>query len=130
MLDGRAVAIAGQDSVGKSTVAAELGRRGHKVLSDWRLPVDTSAHPPVACGTGAHLELWPPALAALGLDPDQGVPLRAGLSKRAHPFAAAGAAPLAAVVILQRELVAEPELERQRGGSALEALSAVTSRPG
>lgn len=127
VMDGRAVAIAGQDSVGKSTVAAELGRRGHRVLSDWRLPVDTGARSPVAYGTGGHLELWPPAAASLDLAPDQGLPVRPGLSKRAYPFTAAAAAPLAAVVILERELVSEPELEPLRGGSALEALSPVTS---
>lgn len=127
VIDGRAVAIAGQDSVGKSTLAAELGTRGHRVLGDWRLPIDTGRRPPLARGTGGQLELWPPAAAALGLDPEHGVPVRPGLSKRAYRFRAAAAAPLAAVVILTRELVTQPELEQLRGGRALEALSPVTS---
>ena len=84
VLDGRAVAIARQDSVGKWTVAAELGRRGHKVLSDWRLPVDTSAHPPVACGTGGDLEVLAARNRGARPRPRPGRPAASGTVQAAH----------------------------------------------
>jgi hypothetical protein len=63
---GHAVVVVGASGQGKSTTAAALARRGHRLLCDDVVAVTADGR--VVPGV-ARLKLWPVAAAALGLDP-------------------------------------------------------------
>ncbi len=127
VIDGRAVALVAAGAGGKSFLAAALARRGHAVLADSYLPVAVEERA-VAQPQGGRLELWPRAVRVLDLDPEAGVEVRPGLTKRAIAFAAADAAPLALVVRVRRESEdAEPSLESLRGGALMSSLIFATA---
>ena len=127
LLGGRAVAIAGTDSVGKSTVAAALAQRGHPVLADSALRIELREGLPIAHPDGRrHIELWPEAARSVRIDPEDGEPLRDGLAARSFVFEAAEASPLAAVVILARTADSRQQAEVLSGGAAMEAVSQAT----
>jgi hypothetical protein len=124
---GGAVALVGSGAAGKSTVAAALAVRGHKVLSDHCLPLDVD-EAVVAKPRGNQLELWPDAGRELGFDPERGHVLRPGLAKRAHRFAGGEAAPLALIVILDRVAdVRDPRPSPVLAGDTVEWLFAATA---
>lgn len=123
----RAVALLGMAAMGKSALAAALATRGHPVLADSVLPVELGAGP-LARGTTDALELWPAAAMQLGLDPDSGNVVRPALAKRAHRFAAAEAAPLAAVVLIERATnQGDPSVEPLLGRRGFNTLGRFTS---
>lgn len=101
VIDGRATALLGPGASGKSAVTAALARRGHGLLADGALPIRFEPGP-VAGPADEHVQLWPDMAGRLGFDDSAGEPVRAGLAKRRHRFDPAGAAPLAAVVVLHR----------------------------
>ena len=127
VIGGRAVALVAGGAGGKSFLAAALAQRGHAVLADSYLPVSVEERA-IAEPQSGRLELWPRAVRVLGLDPDAGDEVRAGLPKRAIAFAAAAAAPLALVLRVRRESVdAEASLEPLRGGALMSSLIFATA---
>ncbi len=101
VIDGRAVALVGGPACGKSLTAAALALRGHPVLSDTWLPVESDA---TARPTGQNPGLWPGAWALLERDPTDGTVVRPALAKRTLAVVRAEEpAPLAAIVVLRRD---------------------------
>ena len=92
--DGVCMALAGASSVGKSTLAAAMVRRGYTLVTDEVCPVTVAADgvPQVIPGYPAQL-LWRRALEKLEMFNDQLVQVRPGLEKYVVPtrsnFAAA-----------------------------------------
>ena len=83
-VNGRAVLFAGKPGSGKSTIAALMAERGHRVLADDYCVISTAAEksaPRVLPGPPA-LKLWPITLQQLGRDPATLPPLRPGVSRR------------------------------------------------
>jgi hypothetical protein len=123
VIDGHAVALAGQAASGKSTIAATLAQRGHGVLTDHHLTVETGAESLVAHAAGGQLDLWPEAVETLGLAPGRGTVIRPALTKRAYAFSPAGAAPVRLLIVLARIAdVGAARSDSLSGGEALEAL--------
>lgn len=128
VIGDRAVALIGRPAVGKSAVAAALALRGHRVLSDAVLPVHDAGDQLVVRGTADSLELWPAAVDELGLDESGGRVVRPALAKRAYAFPAADAAPLGAVVVLERRTAqGDPCADRLPGRAGLRQLARWTA---
>jgi hypothetical protein len=83
---------------------------------------------PVAWPADDGVQIWRDVIDDLGLDPDDGEPVRPGLAKRRFRFPAAGPAPLAAVVVLHREPdVGDVRVEQLRGREAMDAVVTYTA---
>jgi hypothetical protein len=93
------VAVAGASGAGKSTLAAELVRRGHRLVGDDVLVVGRGAGGVVAFPGGAHLSLEPGNATPLGAEVlgELGGKLWAVVADAARE-----PAPVAAVVLLER----------------------------
>ncbi|GAC1495827.1 MAG: hypothetical protein NVS2B14_09670 [Chamaesiphon sp.] len=85
-IDGVAVAFLGTGGKGKSTMAAALYARGHNLISDDLVAIDTSrASNPMVFPSFPQFKLWPEAAASvLGDDPDTLPCLASGYEKRAR----------------------------------------------
>ncbi len=78
----RALLVVGSAGCGKSTVAAELRRRGCEVLSDDICALDRDPSGRLVMHPGyRHLKLWPDALRRLGSRPDAHARIRPGVDK-------------------------------------------------
>lgn len=79
-----AVGFLGRSGIGKSTLAMELGRRGHAILTD-DLCVVRPGPDGVLCAVPGYPQskLWPDSLSRLELSPDALPRLRRALEKRA-----------------------------------------------
>jgi hypothetical protein len=93
------VAVAGASGAGKSTLAAELVRRGHRLVGDDVLVVGRGPGGVVAFPGGAHLSLDPGDESALGAEV---LGELGGKRWAVVADAARVAAPVAAVVLLER----------------------------
>jgi hypothetical protein len=125
-LDGRAVALVGRSTVGKSALAAALAERGFRVLADGATPVsvERDGHA-VAGAVGGEVALWPDAARRLGRCPDDGELVRPGLARRRYAYAAGAPARLAAVVALERVAdVGAPCRSPERGMASVATLAA------
>jgi len=89
----RALAILGEKGAGKSTLAAALTRRGHRLLSDDVVVIEERDGRPVALAGTATLKIQPEAAQALGVDPSRLAPLHPNAEKRSWPGAADDRAP-------------------------------------
>lgn len=65
------VAFAGESGEGKSTMAAAMHARGHLVMSDDIVAVDSSGEAPLVHPAFPRLKLSPPSAVALGYDPSR-----------------------------------------------------------
>ncbi len=130
---GRAVAFAGFSGNGKSTLAAALGRRGHRMVTDDVLPID-----PFHVGGPRAWHSFP--VRKLGLDvletlciSEEGLQLdpidQAGYLPINPGDFARGPLPLAGVCVISRRPAAEPvTLRRMRGGEAMAWLDTLVYR--
>jgi hypothetical protein len=89
----RALAILGEKGAGKSTLAAALTRRGHRLLSDDVVVIAERDGRPVALAGTATLKIQPEAAQALGVDPSRLALLHPNAEKRSWPGAADDRAP-------------------------------------
>lgn len=85
-----AIALCGISGTGKSTLAAEMHRRGWRVLADEMARVSLANGRPIAWPGGRGVKLWRDACTAFGLDTDRLEPVRRGLQKFYYPVVAAG----------------------------------------
>lgn len=67
-IGGKAVGFVGESGFGKSTMAAALHRRGHSLLTDDVLPVQTKTDIPIVASGFPRLKLHPEAAASLGYE--------------------------------------------------------------
>ena len=96
------IALAGESSAGKSTLAAVLQARGRRVLTDEICVVRVDDGPIVIPGPPC-LHVWEDALRRLGHDPARFQPVRPGMRKYAMPMGAshqAGPRRLKAIYVL------------------------------
>jgi hypothetical protein len=97
------VAFAGNSGAGKSTVAAALLERGHRLFADDVSAIDLGDDPPSLRAAFACQKLDPDSLSAIGSSPEGLRPVHALESKRVRPVGsrfAVGAAPLLAFCVL------------------------------
>lgn len=84
-IEGQAVAFLGGPGWGKSTTAAALHARGHSLVVDDVLAVETGdLAPPIVFPGFPQLKLWPEAAASLGDIPEKMPRLHPRLEKRAR----------------------------------------------
>jgi hypothetical protein len=86
-IGGAAVAFVGPKGRGKSTLAAALYARGHNLVGDDVVVIDTAVDGlPAVVPAFPQMKLWPDsALHSLGEDPDGLAPIAAGVTKRKRP---------------------------------------------
>ena len=100
---GGAVALCGQRGAGKSTMAAELMRRGWRLLGDDLTPVYLEGDRLLAWPSGGGLRLWRDAVEALGLTPERMQRIPGERDKYLVPAEAVDAGvPLEAIFLLDR----------------------------
>ena len=134
--NARAIALCGCGAAGKSTLAAILASQGHDVIADDICVVDAHRNGKVLVSPCcAKLQLWPDALAELGIATDglkRAVPDKERYFHDCGNCTPSGPQKLAAVVLLVRHhTLPPPTLERLRGTQAVDALrvSVHTRRP-
>lgn len=121
-VDGRALVIGADGVLGRSTVAAALWARGHRFVADGVAVVHDTPTGPVVEGPPGGPVLWPDAVERLGLDPEAGAPVRAGLPQRRFPVApVSGPLPVGAIVLLGRAKGSQ-DAGRLTGFDAMDAL--------
>jgi hypothetical protein len=100
---GRVVAFLADRGWGKSSTAAALCKRGHLLVTDDILALDCppEGHP-LARFAYPQLKLWPETLEALGSRPEDLLPIRPDVDKRAYPLNATpdGSLPLERIYLL------------------------------
>jgi hypothetical protein len=122
-VDGRALLLAGNSGLGKSTMAAALMARGYPLLSDDLCALDVSRPGgPVILPCIPHLKLWKDAAARLSINIDPLAPVRVGLGKFRVPVqpAVTGPLPPGQIVMLHRTVLpTEAGIQSLRGMAAL-----------
>jgi hypothetical protein len=101
-----AIAFVGASGAGKSTMAALLDARGHRLVTDDLAALDVDDGEPVAFSGFPQVKLWPDAVRALGDDPGELPRLHPGLDKRAYRVSRAfppRALPVRRLYVLARE---------------------------
>ena len=83
-IDGRAVVFVGNKGWGKSTIAANLNAKGHKLIGDDVIAIDLSGDKPMVLPAFPQLKLWPDAVTSLGIEPESLPQLVPHLEKREH----------------------------------------------
>lgn len=81
---GQAVAFMGMKGAGKSTLAAALHARGHALLADDILAVQTNPDMPTVVPGFPHIKLWPDSVEFLGRSPTDLPKLRPEVEKRGY----------------------------------------------
>ena len=111
-IGGRALAILGEKGAGKSTLAAALTRRGHRLLSDDVVAIEERDGASFALAGTASLKIQPEAARALGVDPGTLAPLHPDAEKRAWPGGTGEDAPTATPIttLLVASAGTEPSL--------------------
>ena len=114
IIDGGAVVFAGSSGQGKSTMTAALQTRGHQLVTDDIVAVQLGAdQPPRVWPSFPRIKLWPDAISALGLDPEDHPKINSWVEKRScrsdsdFPL---NSVPLRAIYFLERgeEIGIEP----------------------
>jgi hypothetical protein len=126
VIRGRAIALCGCGAAGKSTLAAVLATEGHYVIADDICVVDARRNDEILVSPdNARPQLWPDALAALGLATNR---LKRALAHKEKYFLDCGnrvlfePPKLVAVVLIVHPALAPAKLERLRGARAADAL--------
>jgi hypothetical protein len=116
-VDGRAVALTGPRTAGKSTTALRLTQRGHALVSDDVTPLEPG--PPVTVNPFPRTVRVAPATAeSLGLDLTGAREILPDHPKLALPAPSRRAVPLSAVVLLGEAPVSGVDAVRVRGAAA------------
>jgi hypothetical protein len=114
---GGAIALCGLSATGKSTLAAELCRRGWSLVADDVTRTTLTRGRALVWPCQSALKLWRDACARLGINTDELRPTREGMAKYYVDVAPARApAPLQAIVRIQRGKsleLAEPPPEKR-----------------
>jgi hypothetical protein len=127
-VDGKALLFAGSSGMGKSTLAAAFGRRGHRLLSDDVAPFRLTADGAEVMPGLRRLRLWRDSIEAAGWDAQAMEQCRAGIAKFSHgqdgDFVPRPLAPLALVHLeRQPEGTGEASFQRLRGRDAVNRVS-------
>jgi hypothetical protein len=117
--DGQAVLLLGFSGTGKSTIAGALIQRGHALISDDVVAVDTEALTPRVTGGYPELKMWPDSLLAIGEKPDSLRRLLPDREKRSRPVVAFEPGPLPVGAIYVIELADRAEVRELSPSEAL-----------
>jgi hypothetical protein len=116
-VDGRAVALTGPRTAGKSTTALRLTQRGHELVTDDVTPLE--AGPPVTVHPFPRTVRVAPATArSLGLDLTDAREILPDHPKLALPAPSRRPVPLSAIVLLGEAPVTDIDAIRVRGAAA------------
>lgn len=131
---GGAIAFAGASGIGKSTLAAALMQRGHKILTDDVCVVAAGADGTMTAWPGVpRLRLWTQSMTALGLDGGDAVRDIFRFDKFQHKLggaAAPAALPLRAIYCIVDDADAGMDtITRLHGRTAVTAVMGQLSRP-
>ena len=127
---GQCVMCVGQSGAGKSTLAAEMMRRGHRIISDDVCPVDSNGN---AIPGMPRIKLWQDSADKLGVDTSNLKRIRPLLEKFNYPLDGSYCdTPLAvkSIYILNSHNEAEFKIERINGMEKFEPLKQNTYRYG
>lgn len=83
-IDGRVAVFTGNSGWGKSTTAAALHARGHRMMADDLVVIEMQNDQPVVIPGFPQLKLWPESVEALGADPNELPQVRREVDKRAQ----------------------------------------------
>lgn len=83
-IDGQAVVFVGNKGWGKSTIAANLNAKGHKLIGDDVIAINLSGDKPMVLPAFPQLKLWPDAVSYLGIELESLPQLVPHLEKREH----------------------------------------------
>lgn len=103
-LNGQVIALLGQGGQGKSSTAAVLRERGHRVIADDLIAVSLAGPVPQVIGQDLpHLKIWANAAAPMGISTADALPLRDGVARMSKPRGRVDfvKAPLAACIQLE-----------------------------
>jgi hypothetical protein len=78
---GTAIAICGHSAIGKSTLAAEMSRRGWLLVADGVTRVTMSPAGPIAWPSDRSVKLWKDAFQTMGIDPTGLQRVRQGMDR-------------------------------------------------
>lgn len=106
---GHAVAISSYSAVGKSTLAAELCRRGWRLIADDITRITWTGGRPVAWPSHDALKLWRDTCETLGIDTQNLKPVRTGM-KKYHVNVSASAAPATLLAVVRLAMAPEISL--------------------
>jgi hypothetical protein len=122
-IHGRCIAFAGESSIGKSTVAAALGDRGHRIMCDdvCAVTISEDGTPRVWPGP-ARIKLWPAVAESMGRHTELLEPEIDGLDKLQVALPPGGDQPLPLARIYVIDAHSASGIARQRGGDALRAV--------
>jgi hypothetical protein len=124
----KCVAICGPSAFGKSTLAAELCRRGWRLLADDVTRVNWNGSMVIAWPSSDRLKLWRDACEAVRLDASALEPVREGLEKFYAPVPAA-ATPAALAITVCLEIAPIAQIKRFPSAESASLLSGATFRP-
>lgn len=122
-IKNNAIGFVGDKGAGKSTMAAFLHERGHRLMADDVLAIDLRAGTPEALPGFPHLKLWPDSVATLGHTPEELPKLRPELEKRSLRLDgnfSQTSVPLKAIYMLDQG--EEPSIKKLHPKQALQAL--------
>lgn len=129
-VDGQCIMCVGQSGAGKSTLAAEMMRRGHRIIADDVCPIDPAGN---AIPGMPRIKLWQDSADKLGVDTSELKRIRPLLEKFNYPLGESYCdSPLSikSIYILNSHNEAGFELERINGMDKFEPLKQNTYRYG
>lgn len=127
-VDGHCVMCVGDSGAGKSTLAAEMMRRGHRILADDVCPVDAEAN---AIPGMPRIKLWQDSADRLGINTSELRPIRPLMEKFNYPLNDSYCdrpLPIHSIYILNSHNEKGFDLERIKGMHKFEPLKVNTYR--
>ena len=132
VINGRAIALLGASTEGKSSVALKLYTRGHEVLADEICAISYREGKAYVFPEIARLTVWRDTLDAVGMDPDKYKPLRQDLEKYSIPVDDrfyGKEVELSGIVLLTRHNQNDIKFELIQGGNKLKKLVTFSEAP-
>lgn len=132
VINGRAIALLGASTDGKSSVALKLYTRGHEILADEICAICYREGKAYVLPEKPRLSVWRDTLDAVGMDPDKYKTLRQGLEKYSIPVGDrfyGKEVELSGIVLLTCHNQNDIKHELIQGGNKLKKLATFSEAP-